>query len=678
MIYPPAPVSGRRDFVAIAVAEFDDPAFGPLAGVKDEVKTLRDWLCDTKLEERAFADPQPHLADNPLIAQVRDDLGKPDGTEWSHMDTAVVFVTTHGWVVQHSHRADQHWLAFGGTDKTRPTRTALSSSELVGILQEIPVQHLMLILDTCHAGQIAAEIKPPDDRSWIILPSATATEEAGVGELSRAITSFLNQLSSPAGAAYGLDEYLAVSDFMTGIEQYLGDKQFAGVLYPARLSGPHPCLPNPHYRPPTAVTTDPARRDLALLKPDLATHWEPRARGVTTADEPGWLFSGRRELMRRLIAFTRDEPGVLLVTGGAGSGKSAVLARLVTLSDADFRAAYTAQVDQIVPELLPTEGAVDVAVLATGKNALEILTQICGAVGAIDASSPPPTIAETRAAWDKWISTRTTTLTIVVDALDEASNPTEVVTNALQPLVGGRQRNPVRLLVGVRCTGGATLADTPRDGLNRQLVAQLQISLDADPTDDRLQVDQAPWWQVGDVEDYVASILLGAEGSPYQAQPEAVSAIARLVAGGSKESFLVAKLAAEQLAARADVVDPTDGSWQEAIHQGVLGVFRADLHQTLPERHDRERAVHLLRAVAFSYGRGLPWGQIWPVVANAVADDDDIHYGNGDIAWLLSTRLGGYLVTDREDGVTVYRLFHDDLRTNLREHWRELLDGDQP
>ena len=232
--------------------------------------------------------------------------------------------------------------------------------------------------------------------------------------------------------------------------------------------------------------------------------------------------------------------------------------------------------------------------------------------------------------------------------------------------------------MGVRCTGGATLADTARDGLNRQLVAQLQTSLDADPTDDRLQVDQAPWWQFGDVEDYVASILLGTEGSPYPDQPEAVSAIARLVAGGSKESFLVAKLAAEQLAARADIVDPMDGSWQEAIHQGVLGVFRADLHQTLPEHHDRERAVHLLRAVAFSYGRGLPWGQIWPVVANAVADDDEIHYGNGDIAWLLSTRLGGYLVTDREDGVTVYRLFHDDLRTNLREHWRELLDGDQP
>lgn len=671
----PVPPSGRRDFVAIAVSKFEDPAFGPLDGVEDEVQALRNWLCDIRLGERAFTDPQPHLADNPRIKQVRNELGKPNGNEWSHLDVAVVFVTTHGWVVQQSHSADKHWLAFRKTVRTRPVRTALASSDLIGLLQEVPVKHLLLILDTCYAGQIAAEIKPPEGGSWIILPSATATEEAGVGELSRAITSFLNQLGSPAGAAYGLDEYLSVNDFLAGIEQHLGDKQFAGVLYPARLSGPHQCLPNPHYQPPTAVPTEPARSDLALLKPDLATHWEPRARGVTTADDPGWLFSGRRELMQRLIAFTRGEPGVMLITGRAGSGKSAVLARLVTLSDRDFRGAYADRVALIPPKLLPEEGAVDVAVLATGKNAMEILTQICGAVGANDPSSPPKTIEEAQGAWNAWLATRAATLTIVVDALDEASSPTDVLLNALQPLVGGVKRNPVRLLVGVRCTGGATPTDTPRDGRNRQLVAQLQAVLHADPTHDRLPVDETPWWNLGDVEDYVASILLGSDDSPYRGWPDVVSAVAHAVAEGSKESFLVAKLAAQQLAGRTDIVDPSDRSWQEVIAQGVLGVFRADLHQTLPEHHDRERAVHLLRAVAFAYGRGLPWGQIWPVVANAVADDDEIHYGNGDIAWLLSTRLGGYLVTDREDGVTVYRLFHDDLRTNLRERWRELLHG---
>jgi hypothetical protein len=111
-----------------------------------------------------------------------------------------------------------------------------------------------------------------------------------------------------------------------------------------------------------------------------------------------------------------------------------------------------------------------------------------------------------------------------------------------------------------------------------------------------------------------------------------------------------------------------------AVNPGQRGarVFRADLHATLPDPIDRPHAVHLLRAVAFAYGRGLPWRQVWPLVANAIADDERT-YGDSDIAWLLNSRLGAYLVTDREDGITVYRLFHDALRTTLRERSHALL-----
>ena len=53
--------------------------------------------------------------------------------------------------------------------------------------------------------------------------------------------------------------------------------------------------------------------------------------------------------MRELIATARGDRDadsrVTLVTGGAGCGKSAVLARLVTLSDPDFAAAYPDEVE---------------------------------------------------------------------------------------------------------------------------------------------------------------------------------------------------------------------------------------------------------------------------------------------------------------------------------------------
>ena len=81
--------------------------------------------------------------------------------------------------------------------------------------------------------------------------------------------------------------------------------------------------------------------------------------------------------------------------------------------------------------------------------------------------------------------------------------------------------------------------------------------------------------------------------------------------------------------------------------------------------------------MAFAYGRGLPWGGIWPLVANGVADRHG-KFGDADIAALLASPISAYLITDQEDDVTVYRLFHDALRGTLREHWRDLLVEHEP
>jgi hypothetical protein len=194
-------------------------------------------------------------------------------------------------------------------------------------------------------------------------------------------------------------------------------------------------------------------------------------------------------------------------------------------------------------------------------------------------------------------------------------------------------------------------------------------------------VDEQPWWDPQDMVDYATEILLHEGDSPYRDHARGLAAeVASVLAAQAGTSFLVARIAGTSLARRSDVVDPDDPRWRAAIGEGVLGVFRHDLHRTLPDGEDRVRAVHLLRAVAFAYGRGLPWPQIWPAVANAVADEPGTvetpprTYGDSDIAWLLGSRLGAYLVTDREDEVTVYRLFHDALRTILRKRWRELLE----
>lgn len=424
------------------------------------------------------------------------------------------------------------------------------------------------------------------------------------------------------------------------------------------------------------MTVEAARRDLALRPADLEAHWDPRARGVATGSEGGWLFSGRTKLMVRLIQATTGDAQTVLVTGAAGSGKSAVLARLVTLSDPGFCARYADVVERIPADLRPDPGAIDVAVLATGKVPHEVMGQIYEAV---TGSRPPtssavPTLDELRTAWWSWLETHDATITIVVDALDEAKNPDTLLTEVLAQLnPPDPARRRVRLIAGVRSPGGTEDSGVGDHRLRERPLADLaEHALGAI----RLRVDESPWWEPEDLAEYATQLLIATDGSPYLAHEhrEQAQQVAHTLTTKAGKSFLVTRIAATSLAHRPGRVDPNDPEWLATLAEGVLGVFRDDLHATLPDPADRQRAVHLLRAVAFAYGRGLPWRQVWPLVANAIADDPERTYGDGDIAWLLGSRLGAYLVTDQEDGITVYRLFHDALRSTLRERSHALLD----
>ncbi|MFC8360252.1 hypothetical protein ACFUIY_10260 [Streptomyces griseorubiginosus] len=187
----------------------------------------------------------------------------------------------------------------------------------------------------------------------------------------------------------------------------------------------------------------------------------------------------------------------------------------------------------------------------------------------------------------------------------------------------------------------------------------------------RIAVDEAPWWDRRDVVAYVQSILTLTPGSPYGGTgADAAATVAQAVGQRAGRSFLVARIAARSLADRDEIVLAEDSSWLRALDDDLLGVFRTDLRNSVKDPAERRRAVILMRAVAFAFGSGIPWRGIWPLMAHAVDDDGDYY---SDSAWLLGTRLSAYLVTDRSEGTTVYRLFHDLLRSTLKERWQELL-----
>jgi len=98
-----------------------------------------------------------------------------------------------------------------------------------------------------------------------------------------------------------------------------------------------PFLPNPRYDPllhgldmatQLRLAEDPQREH------ELREHFLPRARGVESAAEVAWRFVGRHAALAELAAWLADpDPPARVVTGDPGSGKSAVLGRLVVLAD---------------------------------------------------------------------------------------------------------------------------------------------------------------------------------------------------------------------------------------------------------------------------------------------------------------------------------------------------------
>jgi hypothetical protein len=154
--------------------------------------------------------------------------------------------------------------------------------------------------------------------------------------------------------------------------------------YPDRLGPSPPASTTPPH--PGFATTGPA------IDWEFGAHWDPRSRGVPSASEPGWYFAGRTQVLRQLVGWLSDpdlDHRARVVTGDPGSGKSAVLARLVTLADPAVRQRVPQSVLTAAPPgTLPPIGSVEVAIHARTRLWLMCLPHWPPALG----SSRPPLI----------------------------------------------------------------------------------------------------------------------------------------------------------------------------------------------------------------------------------------------------------------------------------------------
>ncbi|MGN9808317.1 caspase family protein [Micromonospora sp. BQ11] len=626
---------GTRRLIAAGTGTYLDAA--PLPAVADDVVSVGD------LFTRLGYDVDPVVLDPPA-----DELRRTLAHAADVGSGVVVFYYSgHG-----DRERDRHYLLCADSRPGRLASSALATEDVIRILTGGSVRRLLVILDTCYAGDgaidavraaaklVSAELLAtpgarPELLSTLSLIAAARPRQLALdGAFSAAMRAALDD-HTLAGARQRFLDLAQLVGWLNDEFRRRGIRQHAVPIELWREDG-FGFFPNPRYRPDLPAEGI----DLAVQQTwetsrseDLASHFVPRGRGSDGMDVPtAFYFSGRQEVLEVLARCVRgDGPDrALLVTGSPGVGKSSLLGRLVSIADADIR--------QTLPDEPSGIGAeIDAAVHARRRTLDDLVSRIAEAAGLV-ATSAEELLAG--------LAERQEPLRIVVDALDEAGTgaderePLHIARVLLRRLA---QIPCVRLIVGARWQVRAALG----------------------PQFTVIDLDERRWLSLEDLQYYVTALLLAPHGpgSSSEYDQATAPAVARVLARQTFPNFLNARLTARELAARAAVTDFADLDELPTAQGGVepSRTFRWALSSRASG--DNEWARTLLTPFAYAQGAGLPAARVWTVAAAALGGRP---ITASDLDWLLD-RAGPYLVESLDrHGRSVYRLYHEAFAQDLR------------
>ncbi|WP_330179699.1 hypothetical protein OHB26_25065 [Nocardia sp. NBC_01503] len=377
------------------------------------------------------------------------------------------------------------------------------------------------------------------------------------------------------------------------------------------------------------------------LTSDEIRHFLPKAHGgelpfkQTMLGEQCWYFQGRHEETRRIVSWLkRSSSGLFVVTGPAGSGKSALLGHLVVNANSTLRTALLrAKLLNDSPEdERPPENIFSLVLHLTGASPAEVVSRIADGIGVM-----PPSELDIKLLVS-WLTSRLETagpLVILCDALDEAVSPLIVAHDVLRKIASVPN---VRMLIGTRASTWEQ-PDLPAPDVN--LLTALNVHGDR-----ILIVDRSS----KAVADYMrnrlwVAVRTGALSSKFNIERVSKAAYRKA------PQFLFARLIVHEILADATRHSPK--GWADLVasrHRRLFGIAVDRLDAAHPTH------IPLLRALAYARGRGLPVADnIWITVARALAPGQRIEYGDID---RLTRDAAPYVLADREYGQTVYRLAH--------------------
>ncbi|MER8886820.1 WD40 repeat domain-containing protein [Mesorhizobium sp. M0816] len=573
--------------------------------------------------------------------------------------TLVLFWTGHGHA-----QGDGHYLVCKGSPKAGLSSVnALPASTIGAMIAQSRAEKILVVFDTCFSGGAAADAAqafstivstcppvPGRSRAISVIASAHPLEKAEEAVFANA---FLDVLFEPGATSLWSDEeqLLRADDIAVAVKNAL-----EAVGYTPNISCDEKGLgkqfvPNPRFRRGVGADDVETRRKHAAAFDGLP-HFELASKGIEVG-ETGWYFTGRIRLLKELVGWLKTaDRGLAIVTGPPGTGKSAVIGRLVTLSTRECREAAEkiGVLGSALEGTVPPAGIIDVAIHAKGKTLDDCVRVLArglqldltdGVLVDVDA------VIQQVASLDRRIA-------VVVDALDEASSGHGA--RIAQELIVPISKLPkARILVGTRRSleGAVVPEGDDRHARLRQALGDQAIIHDL--------ADEAETKE--DIADY-ARLRLSA--SRHGDDRQAIDEAARTIAERSQDIFLYARVVSRTLQSqeRLDVKD---------LPESAIGAFVEDLNHRF--EGNRTRVDELLSALAFGMGKGLS-RRVWAPIATALSRAGS-RYTDADVEWVLNTAGSHIVETGKEtSNVTqaVYRLVHQAFTDHYQAELKARMD----
>ena len=324
-------------YVGVGIGTYKEKEYPPLPGAPVEVQEIAQLLGARGVRATVSA----ATTETGLIAELAQVL--PPQPEPGEGQLVVLWAG-------HGDRLPDASLRLVAEDTAKRGAALLTAEYVASVAVRSGASQVLLIFDTCFSGGGAlpvlagadrwfGEHEGPPGRVWLgVLASAMdwqkARDDLFGDRLARLLRDGPSQAESQLRGWSPHNETIRGDDLIDALQKEWPDGS-PHRPKTAQFGNPWALLPNPRH--------DPA------APPRVVEHLLLAARGGEPEDET-WYFTGRHAVIARLVAWVGSgQPGLHVVTGPAGCGKSAVLGLVVCLSNPEQRAALLARGPAGVP-----------------------------------------------------------------------------------------------------------------------------------------------------------------------------------------------------------------------------------------------------------------------------------------------------------------------------------------